>query len=76
MSNKRLLIVAHAPSDNTQRLRDAVVEGARSDDGLAVDVTALSPFDAGPDDVMAANGIFLGTTENLGYMSGAVWRPS
>lgn len=72
MPNKRLLIVAHVPSDNTRRLRDAVVEGAKSDGGLAVDVTALSPFDAGPDDVLAANAIILGTTENLGYMSGAL----
>ncbi len=72
MPNKRLLIVAHAPSDNTRRLRDAVVEGAESENGLAVDVAALSPFDAGPDDVLAANAIILGTTENLGYMSGAL----
>ncbi len=72
MPNKRLLIVAHTPSDNTLRLRDAVVEGAQSDEGLAVDVTVLSPFNAGPDDVLAANAIILGTTENLGYMSGAL----
>ena len=28
--------------------------------------------DAGPDDVLWANGIILGTTENFGYMSGAI----
>ena len=72
MTQKRLLIVAHAPSPNTRRLLDAVVEGARSDEIENVDVVALSPFDAGPEDVLAANAIILGTTENLGYMSGAL----
>ena len=72
MTKRRLLIVAHAPSPNTRRLLDAVVEGARSDDIENVEVVALSPFDAGPEDVLAADAIILGTTENLGYMSGAL----
>ena len=69
---KRLLVVAHVPSDNTLRLRDAVVAGARSEEIDGVEVVALSPFEAGPEDVLAADGIVLGTTENLGYMSGAL----
>ena len=72
MTGKRLLIVAHAPSPNTARLRDAVLEGARSDADQAIDVEALSPFDTKPEHVMAAGAIILGTTENLGYMSGAL----
>ena len=72
MTAKRLLIVAHAPSPNTARLRDAVAAGARDEEIAGVDVVALSPFDAGPDDVMAAGALILGTTENLGYMSGAL----
>jgi multimeric flavodoxin WrbA len=72
MTARRLLIVAHAPSDNTRSLFDAVVEGARSDGSLNVETVALSPFDAGPEDVLAADAIVLGTTENLGYMSGAL----
>ncbi len=71
-SKKRLLIVAHAPSENTARLRDAVVAGARNPDIEGVEVVALGPFDTGPDDVLAAQAIILGTTENLGYMSGAL----
>ncbi|MEQ9331197.1 flavodoxin family protein [Thalassobaculum sp.] len=69
---KTLLIVAHAPSPNTRRLRDAVAAGAgdAGADGIAVRVVA--PLDAGPDDVLAASGVVLGTTENLGYMSGAL----
>jgi multimeric flavodoxin WrbA len=72
VSGKRLLVVAHVPSENTARLRDAVVEGARSADIDGVETVALTPFEAGPDDLLAANGVFLGTTENLGYMSGAL----
>ncbi len=72
MTAKRLLIVAHVPSANTLRLREAAVEGARSPAIEGVEVTAASPFDVGPEDVLAANAILLGTTENLGYMSGAL----
>lgn len=70
--SKRLLIVAHIPSDNTLRLRDAVVAGAGSEDIEGVETVALTPFEAGPKDVLAADGMILGTTENLGYMSGAL----
>lgn len=69
---KRLLIVAHIPSPNTERLRDAVAAGARDPDIEGVDVIVKTPFEAGPADVLAADGIILGTTENLGYMSGAL----
>ncbi len=69
---KRLLVVAHVPSDNTLRLRDAVMAGARSEAVEGVETVALTPFEAGPADVLAADGIILGTTENLGYMSGAL----
>ncbi|MGH8454338.1 MAG: flavodoxin family protein [Nevskiales bacterium] len=69
---KILLIVAHAPSPNTRRLRDALVEGAQNPDAPGIVVQCLSPFDTGPAHVMAADGIILSTTENLGYMSGAL----
>lgn len=72
MTAKRLLIVAHAPSPNTERLRDAVLAGARSAEPDAVEVVAVAPLQAGPEDVLAAQAIILGTTENLGYMSGAL----
>ncbi len=67
-----LLIVAHAPSDNTRRLRDAVVEGASHPDIQGIDLVVKPPLDAGPEDVLGADGLILGTTENLGTMSGAL----
>ena len=69
---KTLLIVGHAPSPNTRALRDAVVRGAEAASDGETRVIAGSPFDFGPDDVRSADGIILGTTENLGYMSGAL----
>ena len=72
MSNYNLLVVAHAPSPNTERLAAAVVAGAQHEDISSVTVRRLSPFDAQPDDVQSCDGIVLGTTENLGYMSGAL----
>ena len=69
---RHLLIVAHAPSDNTKKLRDAVADGAQSPDIQGVEVVCRSPFEAQPEDVLAAQAIILGTTENLGYMSGAL----
>tara|TARA_R100000750_G_scaffold40267_1_gene26050 strand:+ start:309 stop:806 length:498 start_codon:yes stop_codon:yes gene_type:complete len=69
---KNLLIVAHAPSPNTQKLREAAARGASHGDIENVSVTVKAPLDAGPEDVMACDAILLGTTENLGYMSGAL----
>ena len=69
---KHLLIVAHIPSDNMRRLRDAVVKGATGPDISGVALRTLTPFEAKPDDVLWADAIILGTTENLGYMSGAL----
>ena len=71
-AKRRLLIVAHAPSPNTQRLRDAVLEGARDPEIANVEARWTAPLEAGPEDVLAADAVILGTTENLGYMSGAL----
>ncbi len=69
---KHLLIVAHVPSPNTLRLRDAVVAGAGRPEIADVTVRALTPFAASADDVLQSDAVILGTTENLGYMSGAL----
>ena len=72
MSMKQLLVVAHMPSANTQRLVEAVLRGACHPEIDGVAVRHLPPLEAGPDDVLGADGLLLGTTENLGYMSGAL----
>jgi multimeric flavodoxin WrbA len=72
MSGKKLLVVAHTPSTNTARLRDAVMDGANSSEIVGVEAKWIAPLAAQPEDVLAAQAIILGTTENLGYMSGAL----
>jgi multimeric flavodoxin WrbA len=71
-NTKRLLIVAHAPSPNTLKLREAVKQGASHQDVENVEVVVIEPLKAGPEDILACDAIILGTTENLGYMSGAL----
>lgn len=72
MAAKRLLIVAHTPSPNTRRLADAALAGARHPDLSEVEAIWKPPLQTQPEDVLAADAILLGTTENLGYMSGAL----
>ena len=72
METKRLLVIAHAPSVNTRSLLDAVLLGAGSPEFSGVDVVHIPPLEAEPEDVLAAHALILGTTENLGYMSGAL----
>ncbi|SJN15018.1 Multimeric flavodoxin WrbA [Halomonas citrativorans] len=67
---KKLLIIAHAPSENTQKMLKAVVHGASHPDVEKVVVTSLTPLETQPDDILSADAIILGTTENLGYMAG------
>jgi multimeric flavodoxin WrbA len=68
-SEKKLLIVSHTPSENTRALTNAVLEGARKS---TVIVEFSQPLETGPEQVLAASGVILGTTENFGYMSGAM----
>ncbi len=69
---KHLLIVANTPSANTQALVDATLRGCRHPDIEAVQAVHIPPLEATADDVLQADGIILGTTENFGYMSGAL----
>ncbi len=69
---KRLLIVANMPSINTTALAKAVLKGATHQDVENIEATLLAPLDTGPKQVLAADGIIIGTTENFGYMSGLI----
>lgn len=71
-NHKHLLIVAHNPSPNTQKLVDATIAGASHEDVEGVETRYVPPLQATPDDVIWADAIILGTTENFGYMSGAL----
>ena len=65
---KTLLIVYHTGGVKTAKMAEAVERGARGEAGIRVVVKRCA--DAGPDDVLAADGLILGTPENFGYMSG------
>ena len=71
-THKRLLIVANQPSGNTQRLSEAVVRGASDERIEGVEILFRDPLSAHADDVLACDGIIIGTTENFGYMSGLI----
>lgn len=72
LKSKKLLVIAHAPSENTQQLLRAVMQGARNRELSSVDVESLAPLDTRPDDIKAAQALIIGTTENLGYMAGLI----
>jgi multimeric flavodoxin WrbA len=72
---KTLLIVFHTGGVKTATMAEAVERGARKALAEAeaegeVQVIAKRCAQAGPDDVLAADALLLGTPENFGYMSG------
>ncbi len=69
---KHLLIVYHTKTGNTQRLAEAARTGANHELIEAVEIRFKRAADAGPEDLLWADGLLLGTPENFGYMSGAL----
>ena len=69
---KKLLIISHIPSPNTCAMTDAVIEGASHADISGIKVSLTQPLETGPAQVLDADAVILGTTENFGYMSGAM----
>ena len=67
-----LLIVHHTPSPNCQAMFEAVVSGATAPEIEDVRVVRRAALAATVSDVLAADGVLLGTPANLGYMSGAL----
>ena len=69
---KKLIIISHAPSENTGRMLQAIITGATSSDVENVEVNYIPPLDVQPDDIISAHAVIIGTTENLGYMAGLI----
>ena len=67
-----LLIVTHTPSENSQALTDAVISGAGHEDITNIKLRHMPALECTADDVLWADGVILGTTENFGYMSGGL----
>ena len=72
---KTLLIVYHTGGVKTAEMAQAVERGANAalkeaDAENEVQVVLKKCAEAGPDDVLGADAIALGTPENFGYMSG------
>jgi NAD(P)H-dependent FMN reductase len=67
-----LLVVCHCPSPNVTTLCQAAVAGARAGADGELEVRMRAPLDADANDVLDSAGILIGTTENFGYMSGAL----
>ncbi len=63
---KHLLIVYHTQTGNTGRLAEAVRSGACDELLSEVQVRFLTAAEAGPDDLLWADGLLLGTPENFG----------
>ena len=67
---KRLLIVWHSRTGAARAMADAAAKGAATEP--EVEVRVLAADDAGPDDLMAADGYLFACPENLASMSGAM----
>jgi multimeric flavodoxin WrbA len=65
-----LLVVHHTPSPALQAVLEAVKEGAALVE--EVELVLRPALSAGAADVLAADGVLLGTPANIGYMSGAL----
>ncbi|WP_211348757.1 hypothetical protein [Nocardioides litoris] len=65
----RLLVVHHAPTPAVRSLADAVVAGARDDAIEGVEVVVREALDCRAADVLAADGLVLGTPANFGYLA-------
>lgn len=66
----KILIVYHSQTGHTRQMADAVVEGANAIDG--VKVVLKKAAEATLDDLLACDGLAVGTPENFGYMSGMI----
>jgi multimeric flavodoxin WrbA len=69
---KHLLLVYHSKTGNTRAMADAIAQGARNEDVADVELRFLHASDAGPDDLLWADALLIGSPENFGYLSGMI----
>lgn len=67
---RTLLIVYHSQTGGTRQMAEAAAAGARQEGG--VHVRLLHASQAGPDDVLQADGYVFATPENLAAISGVL----
>lgn len=67
-----LLVVHHTSSPSMQAMLESVLAGAGTDEISGVDVVIRPALAASAVDVLGADGFVLGTSANIGYMSGAL----
>ena len=72
MLKKRLLIVAHTPSPNCEAMANAILSGSQNEEFKSIESQLYSPFQVDAEMVLRSDAIILFTTENFGYMSGAL----
>ena len=65
---KTLLIVYHSATGGTRQMAEAAAQAARTQEGVAVRL--LRAVDAGPQDVLAADGYLFAAPENLASLAG------
>lgn len=68
----KILIVSNCPSPNTHRLQQAVRDGCQHENIESIEIRCKEPWHADSHDVLWSDGVIIGTTENFGYMSGAI----
>lgn len=68
-ASKTLLIVYHSMTGGTRQMAEAARDGAAAE-GPGVQVRLLHASEAGPDDVLSADGYLFATPENLAAISG------
>ena len=65
---KHLLIVYHSMTGGTRRMAEAAAQAARGQEGVAVHLKLAQ--DAGPEDLLAADGYVFACPENLAAIAG------
>lgn len=66
----KILIVYHSQTGHTEKMALAVAEGVKDVEGAEVILKKAS--EATAEDLLAADGIVIGSPENFGYMAGMV----